>query len=193
MLFSRFIPPSIDIFYNFELFNTNLQQPMNIQLIDLQEKDFEIVKSVYDYYIINTTATFHTELISIEELKSVIAVAHPKYKSYLIEFEGQIYGYCYLSQYKKRQAYDRTAEVSIYLKPEYSGKGIGRKVLEMLEQIALEGAIVVLIGIISEENKTSIALFEKCGYEKCAHFREVGEKFGRLLDVVAYQKTLKTF
>jgi len=164
---------------------------MNIQLIDLQDKDFEIVKSVYDYYIINTTATFHTELISIEELKSVIPVAHPKYKSFLIAYDGVICGYCYLSQYKKRQAYDRTAEVSIYLKHEFSGRGIGRKVLEMIEMIAIEGSIVVLIGIISEENKTSIALFEKCGYVKCAHFREVGEKFGRLLDVVAYQKMLK--
>ncbi len=164
---------------------------MDIQLIDLQDKDFAFVKSVYDYYIINTTATFHTELISIEELKSVIPVAHPRYKSFMITFDGEVCGYCYLSQYKKRQAYDRTAEVSIYLKPDYSGKGIGRKVLEMIEQIAIEGSIVVLIGIISEENKMSIALFEKCGYEKCAHFREVGEKFGRLLDVVAYQKMLK--
>ncbi len=185
------ILPAIDIFSNFERSFRLLLMPMKIQLIDLQDKDFEIVKSVYDYYIVNTTATFHTELITIEELKSVIAVAHPKYKSYLISFEEEICGYCYLSQYKKRQAYDRTAEVSIYLKPEYSGKGIGRKVLEMLEQIAIDCTIVVLIGIISEENKTSIALFEKCGYVRCAHFREVGEKFGRLLDIVAYQKTLK--
>ena len=48
----------------------------------------------------------------------------------------------------------------------------------------------VLIGIISADNKQSIALVEKCGFEKCAHFKEVGEKFGKILDVVAYQKIL---
>jgi L-amino acid N-acyltransferase YncA len=161
---------------------------MNMELIDLQDTDFELVKSIYDYYIVNTTATFHTELISIEELKSVILIHHPRYKSFLITLDGKVCGYCYLSQYKKRQAYDRTAEVSIYLEPSFIGKGIGRKVLEMMEKIAIDNGISVLIGIISEENKTSISLFEKCGYDKCAHFREVGEKFGRLLDVVAYQK-----
>ena len=102
---------------------------MNIKLVDLQEKDFHVVKEIYDYYILNSTATFHTDLISIEELKSVILTGHPKYRSFQIDYEGETCGYCYISQYKKRQAYDRTAEVTIYLKPEYSGKGIGRETL----------------------------------------------------------------
>ncbi|MBN2747191.1 MAG: GNAT family N-acetyltransferase [Bacteroidales bacterium] len=109
---------------------------MNIKLIDLRETDFNVVKAIYDHYILNSTATFHTDLISLEELKSVILVAHPKYKSYLIEYEGKTCGYCYISQYKKRQAYDRTAEITIYLKPEYSGKGIGKTTLDKLENIA---------------------------------------------------------
>jgi phosphinothricin acetyltransferase len=48
----------------------------------------------------------------------------------------------------------------------------------------------VLVGVITAENKQSVSLFEKCGFEKCAHYRKVGEKFNRLLDVVAYQKIL---
>ena len=123
---------------------------MIVQLIDLQESDFEIVKEIYDYYILNTTATFHTEPITVEELKTVLLVGHPKFKSYLIVYEGEICGYCYLSQYKKRQAYDRTAEVSLYLKSQFSGKGIGRVVLSKLEEIAVSNSIVVLIGIITD-------------------------------------------
>ena len=46
----------------------------------------------------------------------------------------------------------------------------------------------MLMGIISGDNAGSIKLFEKAGYEKCGHFRQIGEKFGRILDVVAYQK-----
>jgi L-amino acid N-acyltransferase YncA len=163
---------------------------MNIELIDLQEKDFPLVKEIYDYYIINTTATFHTDLISIEELKKVIWIAHPKYKSYLIASNGEISGYCYISQYKNRQAYDRTAEVTIYIKPDYTGKGVGKETMSMLESIALNNDISVLIGIITGENQASIRLFERCGYEKCAHFKKVGQKFNRILDVVAYQKII---
>jgi L-amino acid N-acyltransferase YncA len=63
--------------------------------------------------------------------------------------------------------------------------------LEILETIAKNNDISILIGIIAGENNSSIGLFEKSGYEKCAHFKEVGEKFNKVLDVVAYQKILK--
>ena len=163
---------------------------MSIELIDLQEKDYTIVKEIYDWYVINTTVTFGTEPISIQELKETIFTIHPKYRSYLIKKDKELTGFCYFSPHRKRKAYDRTAEISVYLKPEFAGKGIGREVLEKLKSIARDNGISVLIGIITAENYQSIALFEKCGFEKCAHFKKVGEKFNRLLDVVAMQKIL---
>lgn len=161
---------------------------MNVEFIPLQNKDFQIVKDIYDYYILNSTATFHTEKIIIQELKEAIFTDHPVYKSYLIETSGTICGFCYYTWYKKRQAYNRTSEVTIYLKPEFHGKGIGKITLDFLEKDSFKNGIKVLIGIITGENEASIHLFEKAGYEKCAHFKQVGEKFGRILDVVAYQK-----
>ena len=163
---------------------------MLIKLTELREDDFGIVKDIYDHYILTSTATFHTNEISIPELKEVIPVGHPIYKSFLIKQGEKVCGYCYISQHKKRQAYDRTAEVTLYLKPDFTGKGIGKEVLFRLEDIAKQNNICVLIGVITGDNFGSIALFEKCGYEKCANFRKVGVKFNRILDVVAYQKIL---
>lgn len=167
-----------------------IPREMNVRLINLEEAHFPIVKDIYDYYIVHSTATFHTEKITISELKESILVGHPRYKSFLIDYQGEISGYCYISQYKKRQAYDRTAEVTIYLKPEYAGKGIGKETIKRLENVARDSGICVLMGIISGDNEASIALFEKCGYEKCAHFKKVGEKFNQIIDVVAYQKII---
>jgi len=164
---------------------------MKIEFTELQEKDLPIVKKIYDYYILNSTATYYTEPLSVGELKKSIPFNHPKYKSFLIHCDDTVCGYCYLSQYKNRQAYDRTAEITIYLKPGFTGKGIGRFALDELEKIARNNQLKVLIGVISADNKSSIALSEQCGYEKCAHFKQVGEKFGEILDVVAYQKILK--
>jgi phosphinothricin acetyltransferase len=164
---------------------------MKIEFDELTERDFEIIKEIYDYYIENSTATYYTEKISIAELKEFIPCGHEKYKSYLILADGECCGFCYLSQYKKRQAYDRTAEVSVYLKPEWTGKGIGKAALSQLEKVAHEKGISVLIGIISGDNEISIKLFEKYGYEKCGHFRQIGEKFGKVLDVVSYQKIIR--
>jgi L-amino acid N-acyltransferase YncA len=163
---------------------------MHIDFIELTEKDLPIVKEIYDYYIENSTATFHTEKITTAEISEFICINHPTYKSYLIWTGGTVSGYCYISPYKKRQAYDRTAEVTVYLKKEYSGLGIGKLALQKLENTARVSGIKVLIGIIAGDNSQSIRLFAHAGYEKCAHFKQVGEKFGKILDVVAFQKIL---
>jgi|SRR5208337_2444032 len=163
---------------------------MNINLYEVSANDFALIKEIYDYYITHSTATFHTELVSFQELTATILVNHPIYKSYIIKLDDEPCGYCYFSPYNKRQAYNRTAEITIYLKPTHTGKGIGKQTMKKLETIAKNNNIKVLVGIISEENKPSIQLFEKSGYVKCAHFRKVGEKFNRILDVVAYQKIL---
>lgn len=155
-----------------------------------QEKDLQEVKKIYDWYIANSTATFHTEPIRIDQLMEFMYLDHPLYKSYLIKDDGKITGYCYFTYYKKRQAYDRTAEVTIYLTPGTQGKGIGKTGLTYLEKKGKELGLKNLLGIITGDNHTSISLFEKSGYTKCAHFKNVGEKFDRILDVVAFQKEI---
>ena len=164
---------------------------MKIEFADLKETDFELIKNIYNYYIENSTATYYTEKITIDELKEFIPFDHKKYKSFLIKNENECCGFCYISQYKKRQAYDRTAEISLYLKTEYTGRGIGKEVLKHLEKVAKKNGISVLIGIISGDNEKSIKLFEKNGYEKCAHFKQIGEKFSKILDVVSNQKIIR--
>jgi phosphinothricin acetyltransferase len=167
-----------------------LMKNMEVRFIDLIDSHLDIVKNIYDYYIENSTATYYTEKISSQELKEFIPVGNPKYQSFLIMNDFECCGFGYLSQYKKRQAYDRTAEVSVYLKPEFTGKGIGTEVLRHLETIAKKNGISVLLAIISGDNDGSIRLFEKNKYEKCAHYKQIGEKFNKILDVVSYQKIL---
>lgn len=163
---------------------------MNIQFEPLKDSDFPELKRIYDWYIANSTATFHTEPIAISELKEFIYVNHPRYKAYLIYLEGKVAGYCYFTYYKKRQAYDRTAEITLYLDHEQRGKGIGKEAVKFLERNASEAGLKNLLAIITGDNAGSIALFSNAGYTKCADFKNVGEKFGKILDVVGYQKEL---
>jgi L-amino acid N-acyltransferase YncA len=161
-----------------------------IEFSPVTEDDLPAVKELYDYYILNSTATFHSQKITIEELKEFLFINHPKYPSFLIKENQEILGYCFLTRYKKRQAYDRTAEVSIYLKPECTGKGIGLLAMNHLEAAAKLAGIHVLIGTLSGDNQASIRLYEKMQYKKVAHFKNIGEKFGKLVDVVVYQKEI---
>jgi phosphinothricin acetyltransferase len=163
---------------------------MAVDFKTIEDQDFPVIKEIYDWYIEHSTATFHTEPIRIDQLKEFIFIRHPKYSSFLILLNNEVAGYCFLTYYKNRQAYDRTAEITIYLKDNFRGKGLGSKAIAHLETKAKENGLKNLVGIISGDNEGSIALFEKSGYSKCAHFKNVGEKFGKILDVVAFQKEL---
>jgi phosphinothricin acetyltransferase len=161
-----------------------------VEFSPVADTDLAAILAIYNHYILNSTATFHSEKLSKNDLKEFLFISHPKYPSFLIKDNNQMAGYCFLTQYKKRQAYDRSAELSIYLKPDFTGRGIGRLALNHLEAAAKKTGIHVLVGTICGENYASIRLMEKSGYSKCAHLKNIGEKFGKILDVVVYQKEI---
>ena len=145
---------------------------------------------IYNHYVLNTTATFHMVPLTLAEMSEILFFDKPRFKSFAILCDGTFCGYAIAAQFKKREAYDSTAEATVYLKPEYIGKGIGSRALAFIEEYALTQGFHALIALISGENSSSIRVFEKNGYEKCAHYKEVGKKFGQWLDVVAYQKII---
>lgn len=161
-----------------------------VEFSPVKDTDLAAILAIYNHYILNSTATFHSEKLSEKDLGEFLFISHPKYPSFLISDKGEVIGYCFLTQYKKRQAYDRSAELSIYLKPEYTGKGIGLAALSHLEAAAKKAGIHVLVGTICGENQASIRLMEKAGFSKCAHLKKIGEKFGKVLDVVMYEKEI---
>jgi len=163
---------------------------IDIRFETIKDEHMPIVMEIYNYYILNSTATFHAHVFDISEMKELLFFDTPKYKTFVIFADDEICGYVYLAQYRKREAYDRTAEVTVYLNPNYLGKGIGVLAVKHIEDFAKQKDIHVLIATICGENIKSICLFERSGYVKCAHYKEVGIKFGRLLDIVAYQKIL---
>ncbi len=162
----------------------------NITFCEIKDEHLTEVLEIYTYYVLNTNATFHAHALSLDEMRELVMFDNLRYKTYIISYIGAICGYVILTQYKKREAYDGTAEVTIYLKPDFIGKGIGSHTVKFIEDIAKKQDIHVLIATICGENSKSTNLFERNGYKKCAHYKEVGRKFGQLLDVVAYQKKI---
>jgi phosphinothricin acetyltransferase len=157
---------------------------------EMKEEYLDQVLQIYTHYVLNTTATFHSRLLTREEMREIVFFSSEKYKTFVICEEEEICGYVLITQHKKREAYDGTAEVTVYLKPDFIGKGIGSMAIKHVEDYAKKHQLHVLVATICGENEESIRLFEKNGYIKCAHYKEVGQKFGQLLDVVAYQKKI---
>ncbi|MFB9326875.1 GNAT family N-acetyltransferase [Paenibacillus aurantiacus] len=162
-----------------------------MQMVEFEEeRHLTKVHDIYNYYVANTTISFHTEAVTREAMRANVRNPSPRYKTYVIEVEGEIAGYALFTQHKNKQAYDVTAEVTVYLAPEQVGKRIGPAAVAFLEEEARRIGFHTLVATICTENERSIRLFERLGYEKCAHFREIGYKFGRWLDIASYQKVL---
>jgi len=157
---------------------------------EISETHIEEVREIYNYYVRNTTISFDLEDVTLDQMKISVINENPRFKSFVIYENGTMKGYVLLTQYKKKQAYDICGEVTIYLKPDCLGEGIGSHALLHIERIAREQGFKTLVTTICSENARSIALFEKHGYVQCALYREVAIKFNRSLDIICHQKIL---
>jgi L-amino acid N-acyltransferase YncA len=81
----------------------------NLTFQKAEEKDSESIPELYNFYIVTTTATFDQDQISREEFRQRIYIGHEKYQTYVIQYCNEIVGFCFLTQYRKKEAYDRTA------------------------------------------------------------------------------------
>ena len=157
-----------------------------------EENDVETMLEIYNFYLTTTTATFDYVKISQDEFLHRIFIGHEKYQTYLIRYYNETAGFCFLTQFGKKEAFDRTAYIGLYMKSEFTGKGIGKIAVAYLEKVAISKQIKVIVASISSENTASIKLFRSMGYAQCAHYKQLAEKFGRLLDIIDYEKILPT-
>lgn len=154
-------------------------------------QDAEGVVDIYNYYVTNTVVTFEEEPLSASDFTQRIQdVQSTSFPWLVAEHNGDILGYAYAVPWKNRSAYRFSAEVTIYLHPAHGGRGIGSRLYETLFAILQDRGLHTLMGGIALPNDASVALHEKFGFQKIAHFSEVGFKFDRWIDVGYWQRIL---
>ena len=152
--------------------------------------DIAAVCTIYNHYIENTVITFEEIPLSVEQMRGRIEGYMQLFPWLVCEDAGEIIGYAYASKWKDRSAYKHTAEVTVYLHHKHVGKGVGRALYqELIDQLAAR-KMHVLLACIAVPNAASEKLHEHFGFNKVAHFTEVGFKFNRWLDVGYWQKLL---
>ncbi len=161
-----------------------------ISFAEVKHDHLRALADILNHYIEHTTVSFHTQLVTEADMQQKIFFDHPAFRSFLIKQGDGIIGYCAVSPWKKQEAYRHTGEINIYLAPEQTAKGIGSTAIEYLINYAKGNEINNLIAGLCSENYPSRRLFEKNGFVQCAHFKNVGRKFGRMLDTVYLQKEL---
>jgi L-amino acid N-acyltransferase YncA len=151
-------------------------------------EDLGAITEIYNDAILKTVATFDTEPKTVEEQKHWFESHGPKYPILVAEQDTVIVGWASLSQWSNRCAYSDTAEISLYIREDQRGKGIGHKLLEAIIDAGQNVDLHTVIARIAEGNEVSIHLHEAVGFKHIGIMKQVGRKFGRLLDVYMMQK-----
>ena len=153
--------------------------------------DAEAIASIYNHYVVNTTITFEEQEVTVTQMAGRIAEVQSASLPWLVaEQSGEVLAYAYATKWKARSAYRFSVESTVYVKNGFARQGLGTKLYEGLVLNLKERGVHAVMGGIALPNESSIALHEKFGFKKVAHFQEVGFKFCRWLDVGYWQRVL---
>lgn len=153
--------------------------------------DAAAIAEIYNHYVDETVVTFEEEPVPAAEIARRIEEVRSASLPWLVAEEGQgVAGYAYATRWRTRSGYRFSAEVTVYLAPGHAGRGIGSKLYEQLFPLLQARGVHAVMGGIALPNEASVALHEKLGMRKVAHFEQVGFKFGRWIDVGYWQLIL---
>jgi L-amino acid N-acyltransferase YncA len=153
--------------------------------------DAAAIAEIYNYYVRETVITFEETPVSADEMARRIADIGARYPWLVAERDGAVVGWAYAAEWKTRSAYRFSVETAVYIAPTHRGRAIGTALYVPLIAELEARELHSVVGGIALPNPASVALHEKLGFTKIAHFGEVGRKFDRWVDVGYWQLILE--
>jgi L-amino acid N-acyltransferase YncA len=148
------------------------------------------IAAIYNHHVVNTIVTFEETPVDEATMRGRIADVDASHAWFVAEVGGRVAGYAYASAWRPRSAYRHSIETTVYVANDALGRGLGRALYgALLAELAGRGYRCAMGGI-ALPNAGSVALHERMGFAKVAHFREVGWKLGRWIDVGYWQRML---
>ena len=155
------------------------------------QDDLATINSIYNYYVLISTATYQTvpetEEARLAWFRDRDPVRHPVK---VVELAGQIVAWGSLSPFGKREALAGTVENSIYIHPDFQRRGLGSLLLQDQILHATAAGHHTIVAAISGEQSGSLALHAVHGFTETGRLREVGWKFDQWLELVYLQRML---
>lgn len=175
----------------FFYFRTSIRKfvRMEYKIKSCGKKDLEGIRSIINEEIAHSFSIYTDELHTPQYMEEWFdGRSRSNFPVFgLFDADGTLGGFASYGPFRNGSGYAATAEHSIYVRPDFRGKGLGALLLRTVMEHAREKGIHVLVAGIDSKNVKSIALHRKMGFSYCGTIREVGYKFGTWLDLVFYQ------
>ncbi|WP_020497863.1 GNAT family N-acetyltransferase [Sciscionella marina] len=155
-------------------------------------EDLPAVTRIYEHYVHTSLATFEENPPDLADWRAKFAELSARGLPFLVaQSDTAILGYAYLGPWRPKPSYRYTGEDTIYLAPGQSGKGLGKALLgELLTRGAEAGVRQLIAVVVDTGDPSSAALHLAFGFTEAGRLTGVGEKHGRILDTVLYQRSL---
>lgn len=163
---------------------------MDFTLQPLVEEDAPEAVDIFNYYIENSFAAYREEKITADHYKEVIKSAAEYPKVSVCDNEGTFVGFGLLVPHKPIPVFSHSANLICFLLPQATRKGLGKMVLNYLEQEGMKKGICIILSSISSRNEESLKFHLKNGFTECGRFNAVGKKNGKFFDIVWMEKHL---
>lgn len=156
------------------------------QIRPARQDDLPALLAIYNHAVLHSVATFDVEPRTEAAGQAWLAAHTGRHPLVVAELaDGIVAGYASLSPYRPMPAYDSTAELSLYIHPDYQHRGLGHALAEHILAVArAEDRLHLVVSVITASHAVSISLHEKLGFRLCGTLHEAGFKCGAFHDVV---------
>ena len=156
-----------------------------IEIKPATEADLPEMLAIYNHIILHTTAVWQYNPHTIEMRQEWFKTKQEQgFPVFVAKENDVVVGFSTIGTFRAWEGYKNTVENSVYVSADARGKGIGKALLEVLITAAKEMKLHAIVAGIDGENELSIDLHKKFGFVHVAHFKEVGFKCDRWLDLI---------
>ncbi|MBT8506867.1 GCN5 family acetyltransferase [Methanomicrobiaceae archaeon CYW5] len=145
---------------------------------------------IFNHYVRHTFAAYPEEPVPPAFFNQLMAHAAGYPAAAVRDADGALAGFGLLRPHRPMAVFAGTAELTCFIRPDRTGKGVGARILGILEEEGAKSGIVTILAGISSHNEGSIRFHARHGFQECGRFVGVGMKFGTLFDEVWMQKIL---
>lgn len=163
---------------------------INLEIAPFTNDSQKEIIDIFNYYVENSFAAYPEQKVPYEYFDQFLKMCEGYPALAVKDDQGNIIGFGMLRAYNPFPTFSQAAEITYFIKPGYTGRGIGKRILDELLAKAREKGITSIIASISSLNEGSINFHKKNGFAECGRLRKVGNKRGKTFDVVYMQKML---
>jgi phosphinothricin acetyltransferase len=166
--------------------------PLNadVTIRTARAEDAADIQAIYAPFVQETSVSFETVPPSVETMAARISSNLARHGYFVAQSDAGILGFAYASPYRPRPAYDRTAEVSVYLAPQAQGRGLAQALYRALFAHLAARGFHTAVAIVTLPNLQSAQLHERCGFAHVGSLQDVGCKFGQWHGTAIYQRMI---